>query len=98
MVDTGLESMTGGRLGRLRNYLADQPFMLTYGDGLSDVPLQKLLHFHQAHGKKPRLLQFDQLLGSESCNLRSQVTSFREKPQVTQSWINGGFLFSNPKF
>ena len=43
MVDTGLESMTGGRLGRLRNYLADQPFMLTYGDGLSDVPLQKLV-------------------------------------------------------
>ena len=98
MVDTGLESMTGGRLGRLRNYLADQPFMLTYGDGLSDVPLQKLLHFHQAHGKKATITAVRPVARFGELQLEgAQVTSFREKPQVTQSWINGGFFVFQPE-
>ena len=94
MVDTGLES-DRGKAWQVRNYLADQPFMLTYGDGLSDVPLQKLLHFHQAHGKKAAITAV-RPVGSRVAT-EAQVTSFREKPQVTQSWINGGFFVFQPE-
>ena len=98
MVDTGLESMTGGRLGRLRNYLADEPFMLTYGDGLSDIPLQDLLDFHHAHGKKATITAVRPVARFGELRLEgTQVTSFREKPQVTQSWINGGFFVFQPE-
>jgi glucose-1-phosphate cytidylyltransferase len=98
MVDTGLESMTGGRLGRLRNYLADEPFMLTYGDGLSDVPLQDLLDFHQAHGKKATITAVRPVARFGELRLEGTiVTCFREKPQVTQSWINGGFFVFQPE-
>ena len=98
MVDTGLESMTGGRLGRLRQFLCDQPFMLTYGDGLSDVPLKELVRFHQEHQKKATITAVRPVARFGELKLEgTKVTSFREKPQVTQSWINGGFFIFQPE-
>ena len=72
--------------------------MLTYGDGLSDVPLQDLLHFHQAHGKKATITAVRPVARFGELQLEGTlVTRFREKPQVTQSWINGGFFVLQPE-
>lgn len=99
LVNTGLNSMTGGRLKRLQSFIGHETFMLTYGDGLADVDLGALLEFHKSHGKmvtcttvRPAA-RFGELLIEED-----QVVSFKEKPQTENSWINGGFFVINPDF
>lgn len=94
LVDTGTDTMTGGRLKRLRHYIGDdERFMLTYGDGLSDVDLSALLAFHKGHGKLATLCavrptaRFGELKITDD-----QVMNFDEKPQLGQGWINGGFF------
>ena len=94
LVDTGLDTMTGGRLKRLRNYIGDdERFMLTYGDGLCDVDLQALVAFHKGHGKLATLCavrptaRFGELKITDN-----QVMTFDEKPQLGQGWINAGFF------
>ena len=96
-VDTGLETMTGGRLSRLRGALGQETFMCTYGDGLSDVPIEKLVAFHKSHGKlatvtavhPPARFGLIELAGDT-------VSKFSEKPQTGRDWINGGFFVFEP--
>jgi glucose-1-phosphate cytidylyltransferase len=98
LIDTGLNSMTGGRLYHLRDRLKNETFMLTYGDGVSEVDIGKLVAFHRSHGKlatitavrpSPRFggLRFDD----------NRVIEFTEKPQTGEGWINGGFFVFEPQ-
>ena len=93
LVDTGMNTMTGGRLQRIRNYLEDQPFMVTYGDGLSDVNLRNVLNFHNQHGKIATVTSVRPIsrYGSLQFAPEGRVTHFNEKP-VSDSWINAGFF------
>lgn len=100
LIDTGEESMTGGRLGRLRSYLSDGPFMLTYGDGLADIDINALIDFHRRHGKLATVTAVhpDARFGELKLGENDVVTSFAEKPQLDQGWINGGFFVMQPEF
>ena len=85
-------------MGRLAQYLKDETFMLTYGDGLCDIPLDKLLEFHRSHGKLATISAVRPVARFGELKLHGeQVVSFQEKPQVTSSWINGGFFICEPK-
>lgn len=97
IIDSGLNTNTGGRLKRVSNWVANETFMLTYGDGLSDIDLQALLRFHRSHGKCATVtavrpparfgcLEFDGDL----------VREFTEKPQTGEGWINGGYFVFEP--
>jgi len=98
LADTGEGTFTGGRVGRLAQYLKDETFMLTYGDGLCDIPLDKLLEFHRSHGKLATISAVRPVARFGELKLHGeQVVSFQEKPQVTSSWINGGFFICEPK-
>ena len=99
LVDTGLHTMTGGRVRRMKPYIGNETCLLTYGDGLSNVDLNQLITFHKSHGKMitvtavhPRA-RFGELEMKEE-----QVTSFQEKPQTGQGWINGGYFVIEPEF
>ena len=99
LVYTGKDTKTGGRLLRLKKYLKNEKtFMLTYGDGVSNINIKKAVRFHKKHGKIATItavrppLRFGELKIS-----RKKVKSFKEKPQVGQSWINGGFFVFNSK-
>jgi glucose-1-phosphate cytidylyltransferase len=97
LADTGTDSMTGGRVLRLRNALGDEPFMLTYGDGVSNVDLGGLLEFHRSHGKLATVTavrppsRFGGLVFEGD-----GVADFTEKPQIGEGWINGGFMVFEP--
>ena len=99
LVYTGKDTKTGGRLLRLKNYLKNEKtFMLTYGDGVSNVNIKQIVRFHKRHGKIATItavrppVRFGELKIS-----RNKVKSFKEKPQVGQGWINGGFFIFNNK-
>lgn len=98
LVDTGPDTMTGGRLKRVRHLVHDQTFCMTYGDGLSDIDITAELAFHAAHGKLATVAavqppgRFGVLVQDEHCN----VTSFEEKPTDEIGWINGGFFVLEP--
>ncbi len=99
LVDTGLHTMTGGRVKRLRSYIGDETCLLTYGDGVADVNVDDLLRFHRSHGKMVTVTAVHP--GARFGELRldeDRVAMFREKPQVDQGWINGGFLVLEPEF
>jgi len=99
LVDTGLNSMTGGRLGRLSKVLGDETFMLTYGDGVSDVDISALVEFHKTHNKMVTVTTVHPGARFGELDLKENaVTSFKEKPQTSQGWINGGFFVMEPKF
>lgn len=97
LVDTGVETQTGGRVKRLAPLLGNETFMLTYGDGVSDVDLKKVLAFHRAHGKLATLTavrppaRFGGLVFEGD-----RVAEFQEKPQIGEGWINGGFMVLEP--
>ena len=97
LVDTGLKTMTGGRIKRLQQFIGNQPFMLTYGDGVADINIDKLLKFHKSHGKMVTLttVRPSARFGDLEFNGDS-VTSFQEKPQLHEGWINGGFFICEP--
>jgi len=98
LVDTGEMTMTGGRLRRVREYLGDEDFCLTYGDGLGDVDVRKLVAFHHSHGKLATLTAVRPPGRFGALNLSaSRVTGFEEKPQGDGGWINGGFFVLSPK-
>lgn len=99
VVDTGLETMTGGRVKRVKKYLDNQTFMVTYGDGVSNVNIKKLVEFHQKHGKAMTLtgVQPEGRFGVMDFGAENQVLSFREKSKEDSGWINGGFLVCNPE-
>lgn len=98
LVDTGLGTKTAGRLKRIREYLGDEPFLLTYGDGVADVDLHKLLERHKASGKTVTLTAVQPVgkFGALVLNDDDAVTIFHEKPKGDRSWINGGFMAMEP--
>jgi len=99
LVDTGENSMTGGRVKRLNRFINKEPFMLTYGDGLADIAIDKLVDFHKNHGKTVTVTAVRPVARFGELKLNgNEVKSFQEKPQVTQGWINGGFFICNPDF
>ena len=100
LVDTGEETMTGGRLKRVARYLdGDEPFCLTYGDGVSDVDISALVAFHRAHGLQATLTATypPGRFGALDINADNRVTSFIEKPKGDGGMINGGFFVLSPK-
>ena len=96
---TGADTFTGGRLKRLENYLRDETFLMTYGDGLSDVNIDELTKFHKTHNKIITITAVRPPARFGSLSLKgSNVLKFKEKTQLGESWINGGFFVVNPKF
>ncbi len=98
LVDTGLNTMTGGRVKRIRPYVEEDPFMLTYGDGVADIDLNALAEFHKNHGKIATLttVNVGQKFGVLDLNSSGQVQAFREKSDNDGALINGGFMVFNP--
>lgn len=98
LVDTGLNTMTGGRVLRAKKYLEGDTFMLTYGDGLADLNLKELLTFHKSHKRLMTLtsVQPDGRFGALEFS-EDRITHFLEKPQGDGAWINGGFFVCEPK-
>jgi glucose-1-phosphate cytidylyltransferase len=94
LVDTGEESMTGGRLLPLKEHLAgESSFMLTYGDGVANVNIKKLADYHKSHGKKATITSVHPIARFGELTIKDNtVTCFEEKPQLTDGWINGGFF------
>jgi glucose-1-phosphate cytidylyltransferase len=99
LVDTGNESMTGGRVKRMRPFIGDETCMLTYGDGMADIDLDALMAFHRSHGKLVTISAVRPQARFGELELDgSHVTSFKEKPQLHGGWINGGFFVIEPAF
>jgi glucose-1-phosphate cytidylyltransferase len=106
LVDTGADTQTGGRIKRVGEYVRDDTFMLTYGDGVADVDIARLLAFHQAHGKLATITAVQPLgrfgalevddygLGNAAA---PAVRAFHEKPSGDGSWVNGGFFVLQPE-
>lgn len=99
LVDTGLKSMTGGRLGRLKKILENKSFMLTYGDGVSNVNISELVEFHRIHKKMVTVTTVHPGARFGELDIENNlVKSFKEKPQTRKSWVNGGFFVIEPEF
>jgi len=99
VVDTGLDTMTGGRLRRLAGWLRGSSFMVTYGDGVADVNIRRLVDFHRAHGKKGTVTAVRPPARFGGLDIEGDtVTEFSEKPQTHEGWINGGFFVFEPGF
>lgn len=98
IVDTGLNTMTGGRIKRVRDYIGNETFLMTYGDGLSDVNIDKLVEFHQKQGSLCTLtaVQPEGRFGILDLN-ENKIISFREKNKADMGWINTGFMVIEPK-
>lgn len=98
LIDTGLHTLTGGRLARIRSYLGDEPFLMTYGDGVADVDINAVIDFHKKNGKLATLVgvQPDGRFGQLGMTAGGLVESFQEKPHGDGGWINGGFFVMEP--
>ena len=99
VVDTGLNTMTGGRIKRVRQYVGDEPFLMTYGDGVCDVDIKKLVEFHFSHGKIATLtaVMLEQQKGILDIDGTNAVKSFREKSVTDSAPINAGYMVLNPE-
>ena len=99
VADTGLYTMTGGRIKRISKYLDDEPFMLTYGDGVCDIDIGDLLAFHKSHGKLATMtvVNAGQRFGVIKMGKENTISSFREKKDVDGNPINGGYMVLDPK-
>lgn len=99
VVDTGLNTMTGGRIKRIRRYVGDEPFLMTYGDGVCDVDINKLIAFHEQHGKIATLTAViqDQSKGILNIGSDNAVKSFREKKLSDGAPINAGYMVLKPE-
>ena len=100
LIDTGMDSMTGGRLLRLKEYIQDQTFLMTYGDAVSDVNIEKVLNFHKSHGKLVTVtaVRPPARFGEMEISIDNKVTRFLEKPQISEGWINGDISYLNRNF
>ena len=99
LVETGSHTMTGGRLKRLAKYIGNETFMMTYGDGISDLNLKKLLKFHKKNKKLVTLTAVRPPARFGAIKLKGHhVSSFKEKSKLDEGWINGGFFVMEPKF
>ncbi len=99
LLDTGLNTMTGGRIKRVEKYIGNDTFMLTYGDGVADVDIAKLLEFHKSHGKAATItaVQPTGRYGALELDEKSSVMHFQEKPKGDGAWVNGGFFVLEPE-
>jgi glucose-1-phosphate cytidylyltransferase len=99
LIETGLNTMTGGRVLRAKKYVGNEPFMLTYGDGVSDVNIKELVEFHKAHGKIATMtsVQPEGRFGALVSKSDGEITSFMEKPAGDGAWINAGFFVLQPE-
>lgn len=98
LIDTGDSTDTGGRVKRLRRWLGDETFMLTYGDGLADIDINQLIAFHRSHGKLATVTAVRPPSRFGGLNFFGDlVTRFDEKPQIGEGWINGGFFVLEPQ-
>ncbi|WP_462411701.1 glucose-1-phosphate cytidylyltransferase [Neobacillus sp. Marseille-QA0830] len=99
LIDTGLETMTGGRIKRIRDYVDNNTFMLTYGDGVADIDITELLNFHKSHQKIATVtaVQPPGRFGALTINDNHEVGSFKEKMIGDGRWINGGFFVLEPE-
>lgn len=99
IVDTGYATMTGGRIKRIQKYVGNEPFMMTYGDGLSDVPVNKLVAFHKKSGKTATItaVQPGGRFGALDIDGADEIHGFAEKKKEDGGWINAGFMVLNPE-
>jgi glucose-1-phosphate cytidylyltransferase len=99
LIDTGEHSMTGGRIKRAKPYIGNEPFLLTYGDGVSSVDIKKSVEFHKKHGKLMTVtaIQPEGRYGILDFSTETNVKGFLEKPKGEGGWINGGFFVCDPK-
>jgi glucose-1-phosphate cytidylyltransferase len=100
LLDTGLDTLTGGRLKRATPYIQKgEPFLMTYGDGLANVDIHQLLEFHQKHGKLATMtaIQPEGRFGALDITTDNRIKSFVEKPKGDGAWVNGGFFVLDPK-
>jgi len=99
LVDTGLQTNTGGRLKKIQKYVGNETFMMTYGDGLTDVNIKEILKFHKSRPKLATLtaIQFAGRFGALSIDRNDSVTSFFEKPKGDGIWVSGGFFVLEPE-
>ena len=99
VVDTALNTMTGGRVKRIRKFVGDAPFFLTYGDGVSDVDIAKLLEYHKSHGKYCTMTatNIGQRFGVLEIEKNNEISGFREKSESDGSMINVGFMVCEPQ-
>ena len=99
LVDTGTGTMTGGRVKRMQEYVGDETCLVTYGDGVANLDLDRLLDFHRSHGKLATITAVRPGARFGELDLdKDRVISFREKPQLGQGWINGGYFVLEPAF
>ena len=99
LIETGQKTMTGGRLKRLKKYLKNQTFMMTYGDGLSNINIKKLINFHKKNKKMVTLTAVRPPARFGALKLKgNSITYFKEKSKVDEGWINGGFFVIEPEF
>jgi len=97
LVDTGQHTETGGRLLQVRDYIGDEPFLLTYGDGVADVDLPQLVKFHEAHGRLATVTAVHPAARFGRLEMEGEmVKRFDEKPRMMEGWINGGFFVLEP--
>lgn len=99
LVDTGLETMTGGRVKQIQKYIGNETFMLTYGDGVADINIKNLVQFHYNHGKIATLtaVQPQGRFGALVLDKNNRIEHFQEKPKGDSAWINGGFFVMEPE-
>ena len=99
LLETGLDTMTGGRVKRAQKYIGNEPFFLTYGDGVSDVNIKELLKFHKTHGHKISMtaIQPEGRFGALDIQDGNLIKKFLEKPKGDGAWINGGFFVCQPE-
>ncbi|MFT5113900.1 MAG: glucose-1-phosphate cytidylyltransferase [Parasphingorhabdus sp.] len=98
LVDTGIDTLTGGRLKRLANHLDNSTFMMTWGDGVSNIDLRRLLKFHKQHGKLATVTAVRPPARFGHINLEGDIVAeFSEKPQTREGWINGAFFVLEPQ-
>ena len=97
LVNTGLDTMTGGRIKRLKSFIGNEPFLLTYGDGVADINLDDLVNFHESHGKMVTMTAVRPAARFGDLDFDGErVVSFQEKSQLREGWINGGFFVCEP--
>ncbi|MDU2063421.1 MAG: glucose-1-phosphate cytidylyltransferase [Sporomusaceae bacterium] len=99
LVDTGLNTLTGGRVKRIQEYIGNEPFMLTYGDGVSNVNIEELVSFHKSQGRLATVTSVQPLgrFGALDISDNKMVVGFQEKPEGDGGWINGGFFVLQPE-
>jgi len=99
LVDTGLATMTGGRVKRMKQHVGNETFMLTYGDGVANIDIEALIRFHRSHGKMVTISAVRPAARFGELEIEGKrVVSFTEKPQLHDGWINGGYFVIEPDF